>query len=174
LGIGDPNFAGWLTVAAYLLASALAFRAGRSAEAADEARFWLGVAVALFVLGANKQLDLQTLATDLARAVSRAQGWYAYRRVIQAIFIAAVAIAAAVGAARLANRFRSSPPALKAAIGGVAFILAFIVIRAASFHHVDSALRLDFAGIRAAFVLELAGIAVLAASALSYRRRSAG
>jgi hypothetical protein len=46
----------------------------------------------LFLLGVNKQLDLQTLLGDVGRSVSTAQGWYDKRRAVQAVFVLVFAI----------------------------------------------------------------------------------
>ncbi|HVZ33497.1 MAG TPA: hypothetical protein VG963_13790, partial [Polyangiaceae bacterium] len=100
-GIGDPSVLGWLTVVAYFVAAVLAFRAlrvhlgrarrgGASAQAGDElllARFWGLVLAAMILLGINKQLDLQTLFTEIGRDLAHAQGWYETRRRYQVAFI---------------------------------------------------------------------------------------
>ena len=46
------------------------------------------------------------------------------------------------------------------------FILGFVVIRAASFHHVDAFLAARLGGIKWNWILELGGIAVVAAAAV--------
>ena len=43
-------------------------------------------------LGVNKQLDLQTLFTQLARDLAMAQGWYEERRRYQVAFIIAIGL----------------------------------------------------------------------------------
>jgi len=112
--IGDPTFVGWLTVAAYFLVGALclrAFMAEKSGKSrpylasifalvrvmkrswpapplpARRAGIWLVISGLMFALGVNKQLDLQTLLTDLARALAHYQGWYDDRHPIQIFFI---------------------------------------------------------------------------------------
>ena len=170
LGIGDPTIVGWVTVAAYLVASLLCYRASRLAALQSELRFWLTVSALLLALGINKQLDLQTLGVDLVRGAARAQGWYAHRRLVQGLFIVLIAAAAVIGALRLERTFKRSGSALKGAIAGLFFILAFLLVRAASFHHLDAAFRIELAGLRSAWLLELIGIAALAASALGYSK----
>lgn len=170
LGIGDPTIVGWVTVSAYLVTSLLCYRASRFAAAPAERRFWLILSAVLLALGLNKQLDLQTLGVDLVRTAARAQGWYAHRRLVQALFIVAVAAAAVIGALRLERTFRQSGGALKGAIAGLVFILAFLLVRAASFHHLDAAFRIELGGFRSAWILELIGVAAVAASAWSYGR----
>jgi multisubunit Na+/H+ antiporter MnhG subunit len=168
---GDPTFMGWIVTFAYLAAGALCLRAA-GAAASKELSFWRGAALCLLLLGLNKQLDLQTLLIDVARQWARAGGWYQHRRIYQAIFIAAIALAGVAGIWKLAKTFRSSDRPVKAAILGLSLTLLFVLIRAASFHHVDQMLRLELLGARMHWLLEPAGIFIVAMSASAYRRKT--
>jgi hypothetical protein len=178
-GIGDPTVMGWLTVLAYALAAFFcqrAFVASRyGAEklrsiSADEAHnqkqlswFWLVACVAMALLGLNKQLDLQTLFTEIGRDLAQSQGWYQERRKYQALFIVTIGLlggAFAVGAAFLLRRVARR---IRLALGGLSALVVFVVVRAASFHHVDILLRSG--PIRLNWVLELGGIALVALAA---------
>jgi hypothetical protein len=86
-GIGDPTVIGWVTVAAYAVAALLSLRCARRAAEPLEFRFWAVLSVALVLLGINKQLDLQSLVTQVGRDLAFAQGWYENRRIVQAAFI---------------------------------------------------------------------------------------
>jgi hypothetical protein len=165
--VGDPTFMGWVVTSAYFVAAVLCLRAARSASE-KEARFWESVCLCLVLLGLNKQLDLQTLITDVARQWARAGGWYQDRRTYQAIFILVIALLGIVGIGKLVAEFRSSGRAVKGAILGLSLTLLFVLIRASSFHHIDQILRLELLGARAHWLLEMAGIAVVAVSAFSY------
>ncbi len=52
------------------------------------------------------------------------------------------------------------------AIAGILFILGFVLIRAASFHNVDAFLAARLGGMKWNWILELGGIAVVAAAAV--------
>ncbi len=74
--IGDPSLMGWLTVGVYLLAGLVALWVLASARfpAATRGRerlFWLFVALILFFLAINKQLDLQSYLTAVGRCVAQ-------------------------------------------------------------------------------------------------------
>jgi hypothetical protein len=164
-GIGDPTVMGWLTVAAYFCAAALcarlAFVAGTRgpAELRRNSRiFWTVFAVLMVFLGVNKQLDLQTWLTQFGKDLAKAGGWYEQRRSVQAVFVAFVAVsglAAFAGLSLLAKRtFRQSWVAL----AGALFLGCFILVRAASFHHVDQLLSARWAGLKMNWILELGGI----------------
>ncbi len=170
-GIGDPTLWGWLTVLNYALACWMTVRAARSDW--RNARFWALVAIAMLVLGVNKQLDLQSLFTAIFRQNAIDYGWYGHRRALQKTFIEATVIIAALVVAILAYHFRKSDRTVIGAICGLGLLGAFIAARAASFHHMDQLLDLRFLALRMNHILENAGIAVIAASAaLAVRRRT--
>ena len=51
--------------------------------------------------------------------------------------------------------------AIKLAMAGVVYLIAFIVIRAISLHVVDHLLRIEISGVKVNHVLELAGLALV-------------
>lgn len=170
-GIGDPTVLGWVTVAAYLVAALGCFRAAcREPRTSNErparlARFWLVLCGLLVALAINKQLDLQSLLTQIGRDVLKSRGLYEQRRVMQVGFIALVAIVCAGAIAGFLWAARPLLPARWLAFVGTAFIFAFIVVRAASFHHVDVLLAARIGGMKWNWVLELGGIAAVAIAA---------
>jgi len=165
-GIGDPSFMGWLTVVAYFGTAWCCFSVARRLrgrrKTEREAWFWLSMAVLLAALGVNKQLDLQTALTEFGRLLAYRQGWYEDRRVFQRLFIVAVGAVAAVTVAVALWRARTSNRAVQLAILGACFIVAFVVVRAASFHRVDRMLfRYAFGWLRLNWFLELGGMAIV-------------
>lgn len=163
--IGDPTIVGWLTVAAYILAAVLTAlvvirQSGR------QRIFWLGLFVLLLALAVNKQLDLQSAVTAVARCLALAQGWYEDRRSVQITFIIAVALVCLVVALGLAWALRRDLGHIWLALLGVALLLAFVAIRAAGFHHFDRFIGYEFANIRMNWVMELGGISLIAVNAL--------
>jgi len=183
-GIGDPTFLGWLTVAAYIAAAFLSFRAYRLAAppipltrkgilmSRVRRPFWLATTVALMALGFNKQLDLQSLFTAIGRTLARNEGWYENRRSIQYIFIICIVFAGALVAAGALWLFRRGGVWVQLAQLGLITLYTFVVIRAASFHHIDAMLGKKVWLFNLNHILELGGIAVVALAALgsSWRR----
>ena len=168
-GIGDPSPMGWFTVAAYALAAFLAWRAWRF----ERRRIWLGVAVAMALLCANKQFDLQSLFTDIGREVARSFDQYENRRRFQRVFVIGLLAVVAVFAPLFAWKHRAFLAGHKLLAAGFVFLLTFIVVRAISFHHVDAILKTPRAGgLKLNWILELAGIALVALGALRERIRS--
>jgi hypothetical protein len=164
-GINDPTFMGWLTVAGYFTAALLCWMAGRGDQRAhlqsgysSRPGFWFGLSLLLTLLGINKQLDLQTWFTHSLRAVARQQGWYEQRRLFQALFIGALAILGIGGLVWLrrlvGKNLRQTLPALVGAV----FLTCYVLIRGASFHHVDQMIGLRFGALRLNWAFELGGI----------------
>ena len=115
----------------------------------------------------NKQLDLQTLLTDFARAQAKAQGWYDNRREYQVEFIVALGFAALVGLSiLLTHSVRGSVP-MRGASGGLILLVFFVLVRASSFNKVDLLFSRRIAGLRANHLMELGGIALVTIFALA-------
>ena len=143
--IGDPNPTAWVIVLAYFAGCGLCVWAGlKERENRDRAneklipQFWFVLAGLLFFLGWNKQLDLQTLITQIGRDVAKKEGAYENRRPIQAVFVVFLALlgAGAVGAGMY--YMRDVWKRYRLAYSGIIYLGVFVVIRAASFHHIDT------------------------------------
>lgn len=178
-GIGDPTVWGWVTVMAYIAAAVFALKAANVAKMAGrvwktESAFWFGVTLTMVVLGINKQLDFQSLLTELARGWAREAGWYEDRRMVQSaaiVFMVATAIGTAAGLCLLLRR---AAVEVKLAAIALCFILAFVVIRAASFHGIDALIGSDFGGVSWNAILELPGILLVGFCAAAYWMKPRG
>jgi hypothetical protein len=162
-GIGDPTVMGWVTVVAYFAVAVLCLRRVRQAgvhKKVSEMIFWSGLTVLLVVLGVNKQLDLQTWLTITGRHIAIAQGWYEQRRVVQLFFILLVGLTAFAGFVAMSRLVRRNRE-LRLPRLGLVLLLTFVIVRAASFHHIDSLINLHFGGVRMNWVLELGAIIVI-------------
>jgi hypothetical protein len=172
-GIGDPTLYGWATVAAYAVAALCCWRASARGPA-RERRFWLVLAAVMAFLAINKQLDLQTLFTDIGRFQARAHGWYAQRHEYQLAFIVVAALLALVVILTLLRRARRASGPVRGAIVGLGLLLLFVIVRASSFHKVDWFINLRLAGLRANHLMELGGIALVTIFALMAAKRRGG
>jgi hypothetical protein len=171
LGIGDPTFMGWFTVFAYFTAAFLSLAVFiRSRDRNVDARFWAGMLCALLLLGVNKQLDLQTWFTLTARKLARMEGWYEYRRPLQVVFIFLIACGGVFTVYAFWKLAGTSWRKHRLALSGLIFLCVFVVIRAASFHHVDLFLKYDIGGMRMNWLFELGGISLVIAGALAALR----
>lgn len=173
-GIGDPTVMGWLTVAGYFATAFLCLRefvaTKRLRQGKEKTFFWGTLALLLLFLGVNKQLDLQTFLTLTGRRIAIAQGWYENRRIVQLFFVAVVGIAGVLSvlAMRLLVRKHSD---LRLPLAGFVVLLVFVIVRAASFHHIDQMINFRFGGVRMNWVLELGAISLVALGAATVRRR---
>ncbi|MXO58379.1 hypothetical protein GRI89_02310 [Altererythrobacter salegens] len=123
------------------------------------------------MLGINKQLGIQSLFTELSRALAKEQGWYGDRRFVQKIFVEMLAVLFAVNlAAGLTTRGHLAH-SIKLAIAGFGMTLAFVILRTASFHHVDVFLQRSMMGAKWNLIFEPGGISMCGAAALIYAKR---
>lgn len=161
---------GWVTVLAYFVVAALCARSARGAmrnHQRNEVIFWSLLTASLFLLGFNKQLDLQTWLTLTFRRIAIAQGWYESRRVLQFLFVLAVGGAGLGSLVFMWRLVCGTGRRLWTPLVGFVLLLCFVVVRAASFHHFDMVINFRLGGVRMNWVLELGALAVLAAGARS-------
>jgi hypothetical protein len=158
--IGDPSFMGWFTVASYFACAVLSLILALNNQIADRRffLFWSMIGLLMILLGINKQFDLQSLFTEVGRQIARAQGWMDQRRRVQFWFIVAFGITV-TGVFLLFVRIRRDLfRRFTLAYIGLFFLLCFIVIRAAGFHHFDEMLGFRLFGAKMNWLLELTGI----------------
>lgn len=171
--IGDPGLIGWTITISYLAAAWFCVLAGRSEQFRRLRWFWFALAGLMFGLGLNTQLDLQVLLVQIGRMVARRDGWFQYRRMVQAVFVIGIA---GVGIAVLAAAVYVIQGRWKQfglSFLGTVLLLAFVVIRAADISHVSRMTdRIPEASIWINFVLELSGIILVGLGALSNVRPS--
>ena len=167
-GFHDTDLVGWITFVCYLVAAGLCFRTARlrrddtdGAPKRTERLSWYTLSLLLLLLGINKQLDLQTLMTEVGREAAKIEGWYPVRRPIQAVFIASLAVLSVSALLILAVFMRHSLLRLWLAVAGVVLLVSYVLVRAASFHHVDHLLG----RFKLNWLLELGGIALVGLSA---------
>ncbi len=172
--IANADFADWITVAAYLGTAFLARRAALRAaghNSGPERRFWRATSVLLVFLAVNELLDLQTLLTIIGRAHAKAYGWYGDHRPVQFAFVIGLAAFALIAGTALLWWLRRAHGAVRLALAGLGFLGLFILMRAASFHHLDELLGRGSRLFPWGSIQEMAGIVIIAAAAALYSRQ---
>ncbi|WP_052261538.1 hypothetical protein [Ruegeria sp. ANG-S4] len=169
--IGDPSVLGWVTVAGYGVSAILCFAAWRRTTDGAVRLFWLVLSIFLVCLMINKQLDLQSAFTAAARCLSQFQGWYEKRRIVQVSFILAIMMSGTMVTAIAFWTLRQHLRQIGLALIGFAFLICFVLIRAAGFHNFDAFLNTEIQSVRLNWVLELTSIALIAANAVAALRR---
>jgi len=173
LGIGDPTMWGWLTVVVYLLAVARCFvKANRDRAAGFPYQFWLYLGVFLLLLSINKQLDLQTWFSQTLRDLSLEHGWYEQRRILQLAFVVSVGTMMLVLLITLRIYLWNLWRSYKLVWCGLILLCAFILIRAASFHHVDILIRETVVGLELNVLLENLALVLIILGTFIHRQPS--
>ncbi|MBZ9993106.1 hypothetical protein [Mesorhizobium sp. BH1-1-4] len=165
--IGDPTVAGWVTVVAYGVCVVLSFLTLMRVQDSRERIFWGLVVLAMLFLGVNKQLDLQSMLTAAGRCLSQIQGWYEKRRVFQLDFIIGLLVLAVLLFTLAVWLMRGSLRRNGVAVLGLAFVAAFVSVRAVGFHHVDILIGSRFLDIRYNVLFELSGLVLIGANAIT-------
>jgi hypothetical protein len=106
-------------------------------------------------------LDLQSWFTQVGKDLAKSEGWYARRRPVQVAFIAGMAGVGMAGVGTVVWWLRGSFRRYRVAVAGIVYLATFVVIRAASFHHVDHLLHVGLDHVKVNHVLELGGIALI-------------
>jgi hypothetical protein len=165
-GFGDPTPMGWLTTAAYALAAFTAYaaarRAGRAPGLASGSRsIWILVTALMTFLGLNKQLDLQSLLTDVGRVISWKLDFYQQRRDYQKWFMVGMLAASSLGALSTLVIWRCFWKQHVLLASGLVPLLAFIALRAGEFHHISGFSGRHPSGAGAGALLETGGIVLI-------------
>lgn len=163
-GMGDATVFGWITVAVYLLAVArCVVNVNAAKKFGRNYRFWLYLAVFLLFLSINKQLDLQSWLTQMLKDSAQTHGWYEHRRPVQIGFIGVLGFGMLITLVSfrlfLANIWRN----YKLIWVGIILLCTFILVRAASFHHVDLLIGDEILGLKVNVLMEIGAILLIIA-----------
>lgn len=173
--IGDPTISGWMTVGLYLVAAGLCFLrakdgfSGEVAALAPQRFFWILLSFFLFGLAINKQFDFQSLFTTVGRCAAQADGWYDNRGDVQRAFIGIVALAALLAGAAAFWMMRGFIREIPVAAAGFFILIIFVVLRAASFHHIDNFINTSLMGLRLNWVVEMSALGLIIYGAIAAR-----
>lgn len=167
--IGDPSFIGWFTTSSYLVCAISTFIAALSHHKSDRTSFvfWCMVTALMLLLAINKQLDLQSLFTEMARHIAKRHGWMERRRLVQFWFIVCFGTISIASFILLAFILRDLFRRFMLAFIGLFFLLNFIIIRAAGFHHLAEILQFKPVWLNLAWLLELIGIYSVVTAAIT-------
>lgn len=141
LEAGDPTLLAWTVTIGYLITSFLCIRAAlakkRMPFSPGPSEPWWLLATLTAFLGINKELDLQTLAIEIARNASRSEGWYALRRGAQKAFTIAVLATAALLAWRFIRSHGKFLGRNRTLTTGLCLVILYAVLRITAINHVE-------------------------------------
>jgi hypothetical protein len=131
---------------------------------------WLGLAVILVLLGINKQLDLQTALTEIARKLARTEGWFKDRRPVEVAFLVTLTLGGLASLRLVFLLAREQPRGIRAVLAGAALLVGFVVLRAANFHHIHELIGVDPGGYSWNWVIEVGGLGFIIAGTVRVLR----
>lgn len=177
LGVNDPAIGGWVATAIYLVTALLCWTYARCEEPLKGHRvFWWSLAAGLLVMGINKQLDLHVLLEAIGRELAKKYGWYSQRRTIEMWFVMGLAMAGVTLLGIIGWIVRGLSRQRWLAFYGIVLLTAFIIVRAASIHHVFEMLKLKLPESWLLGILQWSGIICIGLSAfvgiINHRKRS--
>jgi hypothetical protein len=130
-------------------------------EDVRELRAWTWITAAFLALGITKLLGLETALTETSRLVARSQGWYSQRQLVQIAFIVVVAVICVIALIIIARWARKASAATFLALTSSIFCVGYVLVRAASFHHVDGIIYTQVFGLRLNWIMEIGGIGIV-------------
>lgn len=107
----------------------------------------------------------------MGRIVAIEEGWYARRETVQLYFTIVVALVCSWAIIAMLVAARSASFSTWLALVGTTMVIGFVLIRAASFHHIDRFIGSTVLGFRWNWILEMGGISVVIAASLWRRNR---
>ena len=135
-------------------------------------RFWLTLAVIMFVFSMNKFFDLQSILTISGRSMAKQGGWYRQRQTLQAALVVVSFFVGLIGLLLSLRLLRGRWRERSLALFSVVFLLTLIAVRAASYSPIDKVLYgLPLIGNRMNAGLELAAAILVSLGAFWAARR---
>ena len=174
LGVGDPDLQGWSIAFGYVSAAALCFMRSRYSGKSvrnGHAIFWMLLAIFLFLMGINKQLDLQTILIGMGKQLSIELGLYEQRRTIVIAFVSLLLAWGLASQAWLYSVLDRMDRFEKTALLGLGVLFAFIAVRAAFFQHIDLLANSWMLTRRIHALMEIAGMSLIGGAAFFQIRK---
>ena len=122
---------------------------------------WQAIAILFVVLCISKQLGLETALTEVGRNLAFSEGWYKQRQVVQVALIVLVTLSGIIAEIILLTWARIGRLSTIVALVGATFVVAYLMVRAISFHPVDQFIGGQILGLRWNWVLQMGGIGVV-------------
>ena len=168
LGVGDPSYEGWAICILYLLASVMSWFRCRSFRESDPdySRLWIFISGGLLFLGINKQLDLQTIISDIGRWIATELSLMEQRHIFKIVFMLLLLIIGLWFLFRFKAKIIKMFHKEKFTVLGLALLMAFIFLRATSFHILSDEVNEILNSFRFFLIFELMALMVIIFSLL--------
>ena len=162
---GDPTIIGWFITLLYLLVSVISFYLLRRIKVINPdieyKWFWFGAGILIFLLGINKQLDVQMLFADFARLYAKVSGMFENRKPFQQKIISLLATIGISIFAFMIYKLWNAPKRMWMALVGFCILFSFPLIRLVSLHSIEALLYSSLLSVKVVDVLEIIGITII-------------
>jgi hypothetical protein len=166
LCFGDPTFIGWLLTGIYLLIGMFALR--RSYKLAECSGEWFAMGALMLFFSFNKQLDLQTLISDVGRWIATSLGLMEQRHLFKIFFMLAMVLCIVLTIWYLRKTVLVFFRQFKLTVVGLAGFIIFIILRASSFHLFSDGFNLFLTNVYFFSILELNSLLIILFSTINY------
>lgn len=122
---------------------------------------WVLLAIFFLLLGINKQLDMQTWFVESIKDLSIQHGWYEQRRGLQIAFVSTLGVTMFLAIVSLRLFLLSIWHRYKLIWVGMLLLFGFILIRVASFQHIDIAIDSTILGVEWNVILEMSALLII-------------
>jgi hypothetical protein len=161
----DPAIGRWATGLIYLFVSIGCWRSARkpaNGTPSPELHLWRAIAALFFAVCISNQLGLDTALTEAGRKLASSEGWYDQRQRVQLGFIVLVATLCIIAEIILLIWCsRNASLCASFAVVGTTFVIAYLMIRAASFDPVDQLIDERIFGLHLNWILQMSGVGVV-------------
>lgn len=167
LGFGDPTLAGWLITLSYLIAFGICIQVVSAhnnifaRKRSKQRLLWVIISLLMLFLALNKQLDLQTLLTDIGKSIFEKSALHEDRRKYQTLFVLSVASIFVIAIFAIFIELLTVLKKHLLAIAGLGLIALFILYRAASIHHFADFFEYEILSFQFRDFVEISGIILI-------------
>jgi hypothetical protein len=174
---GDFTFTGWFITAIYFIVFLLCIlylsklNKNPAKHEKPYVHFRIFLTGCIFLLGLNKQIDIQLLITDIGRTYSQAHGWYETRKYFQVEFLAVFSTIGLGLFFILCKALKNIWRSVFLPVTGLFILFSFVIIKASSLHILEHYFDKRIGGFNLFDISELTGLLCIGLSLIITDRR---
>lgn len=173
LGVSDPSILSWLVVILYLFVAIISYQCIKLSRKVNKPIiFWVIITLMLIFLGLNKQLDFQTLITQIGRDIAKSHNLYQGRRQLQVQFVIGLISIFTISLVYLNYKLKGLWAEYRLVLLGIIVLFSYVFVRAASFYHMGSLIGVNMLGKHVIAGIEVLAIMLIGIGTLFWIKRT--